>query len=206
MTHSPITEDIDFVRQMAEEGAVAPTLGGRFNIWWGTLVTIALVCHWAALTGLLPLASNKAGIIWMTMGIVGAIGSIILGRSLKDKPGQFTPGNRAEGTVWPVITVSIFLYAIAIALAVGLRDQPYLLFNTIIPLAFILNAVGAAISATLYRRSTPWLIVIASLLLAGLCAFLIDQPVIYLIAAIGVFITQVIPGIFDMRAEPKSVV
>lgn len=206
MHRSPLAEDLEYVRQMAEEGASAPSLGGRFSVWWGSLVAIALICHWAAITGQLPLASNMVGIIWVTMAIVGTIGTIILGMTMSNKPGQSAPGNRAESAVWPVISFGIFLYATAIGFAVALRDQPTLLFNTIIPMAFILHAVGAALAGTLYRKSTPWLVVAASMIIAALSMFWIDRAEIYLLAATGVVLTQIIPGLFDLRAEPKSVV
>ena len=58
----------------------------------------------------------------------------------------------------------------------------------------------------LHNRSTPWLVVAASLILAALAMFWIDRPEIYLMAAAGIFMTQIIPGLFDLRAEPKAVV
>ena len=206
MDRSPLADDIEFVRQMAEEGASAPSLGGRFSVWWGSLVTIALTCHWATITGQFPLKDNMVAVIWVVMAIVGTIGTIILGMMMTDKPGQSAPGNRTESAVWPVISGGIFLYATSIGFAVALRDQPTLLFNTIIPMAFILHAVGAAVAGTLYRRSTPWLVVAASLIIAALSMFWIDRAEIYLLAAAGVVFTQIIPGLFDLRAEPKSVV
>jgi len=206
MANSPLADDIEFVRQMAEEGASAPTLGGRFTVWWGLLVSAALICHWATITGQFPLQPHMVGLVWMVMAIVGVIGNFVLGKALSDKPGLSAPGNRAESAVWPVITAGIFIYAIAIACAVTLRDQPILLFNTIIPVAFILHAVGAALSGSLFQRAASWMVVAVSLLLAGLCMFWIDRPEIYLLAAAGVFLTQVIPGLIDLRAEPKSVV
>ena len=162
MAQSPFADDLNFVRQMAEEGAAAPTLGGRFAVWWGSLVAAALVCHWATITGNFPIDPPMVGAIWVTMAVVGMIGNVFLGKALSNKPGLSAPGNRAEGALWPVITLGIFLYATAIGFAVALRDQPSLLFNTIIPMAFTLHAVGAAVAGSLYRRSTPWLVVAAS--------------------------------------------
>jgi len=206
MDNSPLADDIEFVRQMAEDGASAPSLGGRFAVWWGALVSVALVCHYATVTGQFPLQQNMVGLIWVIMAVVGMIGNVVLGRALSNKPGLSAPGNRAESAVWPVITAGIFLYATAIGFAVTLRDQPALLFNTIIPMAFILHAVGAAVGGSLHRRSTPWFVVAASLILAALAMFWIDRPEIYLLAAAGIVITQIIPGLIDLRAEPKSVV
>lgn len=206
MTNSSLAEDIAFVRQMAEEGATAPTLGGRFSVLWGVLVTLALACHWAVLEGLLPLAQDMIGAIWVTMAVVGTIGSSVMGRGLANKPGASAPGNRVGGAVWPVISGGIFLYAIAIAIAVSVRGQPVLLFNSIIPFAFILYAVGASIEGTLFRRKLPWVMVAVSMALAAITMVLIDLPVIYLLAAAGVVLTQIIPGLFDLRAEPKTIV
>ena len=41
-TTQPTTEDIAYVRQLAESGARAPLIGGRFMAWWGLLVAARL--------------------------------------------------------------------------------------------------------------------------------------------------------------------
>lgn len=203
MSHA---DDLAYVRQITEEGASAPSLSGRFTIWWGVLVTIALLLHWSVLQGFGLIQTEYIGAIWMTMGIVGGIGSGIMSRSMRGKPGSSTAGNRAQNAVWPVITVAIFIYAIGLAFAVAQRGQPVVLFDTIIPLAFTLYAVTFAMSGVLFRDKMMSVKVIATLVLIGACVYLIGSPTLYLVAAAGVIVTQIIPGFAQLRAEPKSIV
>ncbi len=206
MSTTPLADDIAYVRQMAEEGATAPSLTGRFSLWWSVLVIIALATHWSVLTGNLPLAEQQIGLIWITFAIIGIVGNGILAKTIRDKPGGSAPGNRVSQTVWQVMTAGLFLYGAALGFGVALRDLPPLLFDTFLPLAFMLYAINAASAATLFRTSLPWFTVGVSLLVAALCAFLIGSPTAYLIAIVGVFIAMVLPAIQTLRAEPQSVV
>ena len=206
MPQSPLTDDLAYIRQMAEEGATAPSLSGRYSLLWGSLVTVALITHWATLTGYISIPHNMIGAIWITMAVLGTMGTIIICRLLRDKPGQSSAGNRAESTVWPVMSLGIFLYATATGFAVALRDQPVILFDTIIPVAFTLHAVATSVSVPLFHTKTPWLLVIVSLALAACAMFMVGTSEIYLIAAAGVFLTQIMPAISTIRAEPASVV
>lgn len=206
MSPQSLSDDLDYVRQLAEEGAGAPSLSGRFSIMWGTLVMLALLAHWSVLAGLFPLEQQWIGAIWMTMAILGVTGSAILSATLRDKPGKSAPGNRADRAVWPAATAGIFLYAVSVAAAVILRDMPILLFDTIIPAAFLTYAIGKAVSASLFRDSGRKPLVYLSLGLVAVSMLLVGRPEVYLIAAAGVFILHVVPGYFEMRAEPSDVV
>lgn len=206
MNQQNLTEDLAFVRQMAEEGASAPCLSGRFSVWWGSLVTLALLTHWATLRGLVPIEPQWIGAIWVVMAVVGLIGSSLLGRSLRHKPGGSAPGNRASASVWPVSTAAIFLYATAIGFAVAFRDAPSILFDTIIPLTFAIYAVMRATGAVLFRNRASWTLVLVALAIVAVSMYLVGRPEVYLIAALGVVMTQILPGIMGLRAEPNSIV
>jgi hypothetical protein len=206
MSNTSLSEDLAFVRQMAEEGASAPSLSGRYSLWWGVLVTLAMLTHWATLTGLSGIPPKLIGLIWMTMAVVGVIGNVVIGATNKDKPGRFAPGNRADAAVWPVVTAGLFTYAIAVACAVALRDVSPLLFDTIIPVAFVLHASATAMSAALFRDRRRWILVALSLGFVAATMFMVGQADLYLVAAAGIFVTQIIPSIFELRAEPQSVV
>ena len=60
----PSVEDIAYVRHLAESGARAPLLGGRFMAWWGLLVAIAYAAHHFALRGDIGDGRTIFAIIW----------------------------------------------------------------------------------------------------------------------------------------------
>ncbi len=202
MHANELSEDLAFARRLAEEGARAPSLSGRFSVWWGALVTVALLVHWSIATGQLAVHPAVIGFIWLGVAVLGNAGTVVLARSLADKPGQGSALNRTEYGTWPVIGSGIVLYAAIITVIVIGRGQPPVLFDTIMPVAFLLYAAGDAASAALQRRSPFRSVSGLSLVLAGLTAALIGLPAMYLVAALGVVATQVIPGLIALRAEP----
>lgn len=206
MTSQTLSDDLDYVRQLAEEGASAPILSGRFSILWGSLVAMAMIAHWSVMTGMMALNPQWVWTIWAGMGVLGFIGSAILSATMSDKPGQSTPGNRADQAVWPVTAVGLFLYASAIGVAVFVRDLPAILFDTIIPVAFLTHALNKATAASLFREGGRKPLVLLALLLVAVSMLLIGRPELYLIAAIGVILLHVVPGYFELRAEPSKVV
>lgn len=205
MTNS-LADDIAFARSLAEEGAVSPSLSGRFAVMWGVLVTAALLTHWGVMAGHVPLPPEMIGLIWFVMGITGGIGGAVLGAGLKDKAGQSTAGNQAERAAWPVVAVTLFVIAIALMVSVVFRNQPTILFDMLIVMAFGFYAVMTSVSARLFREPRNYWRAGVSLAVATLSAVMIGAPVIYLIAAAGVVVTQVLPGIAALRAEPASIV
>jgi len=206
MAQTPLADDIAFVRQMAEEGASAPSLGGRFSLLWGTLLTITLLLHWGAFAELGPVGQANIGYVWLAFVGLGIVGQVALSASLNGKPGASAPGNRAGTALWCVIGPGLGLYFLSILAAIQFRSQSIILFNTIMPAAFLLYATGAAGVGVLTRGRSPWGVVAICLICSALTMFLVNTAEAYLVAAAGVFLSQVIPGYRDLRAEPSSVV
>jgi len=103
MNTSPLADDIEFVRQMAEEGAQAPNIGGRFAVLWGVLITTALVLHWSAFQSWSPIEPQHLMYTWIGSVAVGFVGNFIIGSSLNSKPGASAPGNRAGEAIWMIV-------------------------------------------------------------------------------------------------------
>ena len=68
----PSDDDISYVRQLAESGARAPLIGGRFMAWWGLLVAAAWTAQYLAANGFIGDGRTIYGIIWVSFGAVGA--------------------------------------------------------------------------------------------------------------------------------------
>ncbi len=206
MTQTPLADDIAFVRQIAEEGQTTPSLSGRFQIMWGVLVTAALICHWLAMKGMFFVSIDYIGAVWLGVGVLGGIFSALLGRSLRDKPGGSSAGNQAQQAAWPITGAGLFLYAIAAAYAVVVRGQPIVLFDTIMPVAFFGYALNEAMAARLFRRRQSYVICLVALAFSAMSLVFVGTAEVYLVAAFGVALTQLVPGIAAMRNEPRTIV
>ena len=130
----------------------------------------------------------------------------VIGRNLDAKPGASAPGNRAGSAIWSIIGPGLGIYFGGIAVAVFWREQSPMLFNTIMPAAFLAYGAAAGVSAALFRQRSQWIVAILCLVFCFATLALVNTSAAYLVAASGVFGTQVVPGLADMRAEPKSVV
>jgi len=206
MTSAPLADDIAFVRQIAEEGQATPSLSGRFALMWGVLTGLALTIQWLTLRGQFFFSIEHIGAVWFAVGIVGGIASGFLGWSLRNKPGQSSAGNQAEQAAWPISGLGLFVYAIAIAVAVVGRGQPVILFDTIMPIAFLTFAINQAMAARLFRRKLLNVLSWLSIGFSIITASLVGTVDVYLVAAIGVVVIQVLPGIAALRSEPSTTV
>ena len=206
MNQSPLADDIAFVRQMAEEGAAAPNVGGRFGVLWGSVISIALLLHWSTFQDWGLIDTPHLMYVWLAAISIGIIGHFVVSAGLSHKPGASAPGNRAGAAIWSIIGPGLGLYFAGVAAAVIFRDQSPTLFNMIMPSAFLAYGAAAGVSGALFKQRRQWLIAIICLAACFITLLLVNTSEAYLAAAAGVFLTQVIPGIADLRAEPKSVV
>ncbi len=197
--------DLGYLRDLAEEGRHAPLMGGRFAVMWGVLISAVLLGHWMIVTGQTSLGHGAIGYLWVGMVIIGGIGSAILGRSMKGKPGVGSVGNRAENAVWMASGFAIMAYWLAIlaGLIVGKADMGIL--DTIMIMAFSIYGICYVTVGSLSGNRGMYGF-------AGLCfvaaivnGALIHQPVAYLVAAIFVVLTTIVPGLLSIRREPSSI-
>ena len=205
MKSETMTDDLAFVRQLAEEGATTPALTGRFSVWWGALLTVMLVVHWSSVSGFGPVSGGQIGFVWLGMAIIGVIGASILGRNLDEKPGAYGPVNRVASRIWPVIGCGIFAYVGAIVFVVAVRGQSPVLFDTIMPAAFLLYG-AASMAENVLTRSGSLIVPVLCIVFCAALVALVALPAQYLVAALGVVLTQVVPGILTLRAEPSEIV
>ncbi|PHS24124.1 MAG: hypothetical protein COA84_09785 [Robiginitomaculum sp.] len=198
--------DLEYLKNLAIEGQQAPLLGGRFAVMWGVLVALALVIQWLALSGQAPFGPEVLFIVWSSIGVLGWIGSAVLGRSLKGKPGTGSVGNRAESAVWSAGGVAIFVYVLAVITAVYFGKADYLIFNTIMMVAFSIYGVCYFTTGNLSGNRNMYFIGALCFVATIVNGALINQPVAYLVAAGFVVLVTVIPGMLYIRAEPSQTV
>lgn len=196
--------DLEFLRDVAASGQQAPSLSGRFFVWWGGLAAPALLAHWSIMAGLVGVPGEFVGFVWLTYGVVGMIGSGLLGRSLRGKPGRGAVNNRSEAAAWRGVTWMIAAYAIG-AVAANLlgRGHP-ILFDTIPLVAFAGYGLSFHVSAQLGGAGWMQGAAVLAWLASGVGLSLTGTPDLYLFAAAAVAILAIIPGVVLLRGEPAA--
>ena len=197
------SDDIAYVRQLAESGAHAPLIGGRFTAWWGLLLTIAYTLHHFALRGDIGDGGIIFGIIWFGFGVLGLAGQVALARGMPAKPGAGSAGNRASRSVWTGAAFAIGSMVVGCAIAARTGAGPAA-FDWIVPVAFAVYACCLIVTGSLSANRVSLVAGFGAVAMVGLFTALILHPDRYLLAAAGVTLTVLLPGLLLMRTEPKA--
>ncbi|MEM1105344.1 MAG: hypothetical protein AAGH87_03065 [Pseudomonadota bacterium] len=199
-------DDLEFLRDIADAGAHAPLLGGRFLVWWGGAITIAYGLHYGLMTGVIGPSPAWVGPMWMGLIALALIGYFVLGAVFpSDKPGAAAPGNRAK-IVWMGAGFSIFaFFSGAVPAAYLGRISPDALTYSL-PLVFAVYACALMVTGGLARDRTSLIAGWLAIVFVALTIFFVSTLEVYLIAMAGVFLCAFVPGIILLSAEPKSVV
>ena len=199
-----ILDDLKYARELAEQGANTPLLGGRIGLMWGCLLVPTLLFHGLTLMEVVSVPKQYIGIVWFIFGISGGLLTFLLGRKLDDKAGANSAINKVEQATWTATALMLFGLAIGVAYSVIVFGKPYWLYDIILAVAFgtyVVNYYVLTKLSGLKRLYIPMLIGFA------LMVFMIinlGQPYIYVVAAIGVLFTAVIPALISLKHEPKN--
>lgn len=196
-------DDIAYVRRLAESGARAPLIGGRFMAWWGLLVTIAWTAQHFAVNGLVGDGGAIFGIIWFGFGIVGMLGQFVLARTMPAKAGEGSAGNRASRVVWGAGALAIVSMVTGVAILAG-KGVGYAAFDWIVPVAFAVYACALIVTGALACDRIAMRAGYGAVVMVGLYTAFILDPNRYLIAAAGAAATVLLPGVLLMLREPGT--
>ena len=142
-------QDLAWLKSLAESGAEAPLIGGRFLLLWGGLSVLATFAHGLVIAGALPFPPESVGFIWLVYGIVGGVSSRLIGAGLGAKPGAASAANRVSRAAWTSVGFGIFGYVLAILAWTSLFGAPVLLFDSILTIAFLGYAFAFSVTASL---------------------------------------------------------
>jgi hypothetical protein len=199
----PSVEDIAYVRHLAESGARAPLLGGRFMAWWGLLVAIAYAAHHFALRGDIGDGRTIFAIIWTSFAAAGLIGQFALARTMPAKSGAGSAGNRASRAAWIAAACAIVSVVTGAAVAASNGAGPAT-FDWSVPVTFSVYACALVVTGSLSANRIILAAGAGAILMAGLFTALILHPDRYLLAALGAALTVLLPGLLLVRAEPRA--
>ena len=196
-------DDIEYVRQLAESGAHAPLLGGRYMLWWGLLLTTAYLAHHLALRGSIGEGRVVFPIIWGSFSALGIVGHLVLERSMPAKAGAGSAGNRASRTVWIAAAAAIASMVAGSAVAASTGAGPAT-FDWTVPVGFAVYACALIVTGSLARSQISVAAGAGSVVMVGLFTAIILSPDRYLVAAAGVLLTVLLPGLLLLKAEPRA--
>ncbi len=199
---STTADDIRFVKQLAEQGAYAPLLSGRFMVLWGLLLSLAYFGHHCALNGLLGPQKTIFAWIWLPFAIVGALGHVLLARTMPAKAGAGSAGNRAARAVWLAAACTLVSMVVGSAIAAETGAGPAT-FDWVAPVAFGVYSCALIVTGSLSNNRIVITAGAGAVIMVGLFTGMILSPDRYLVAAGGVVLTVLVPGLFLLRAEPR---
>ena len=196
------TNDLSYLREMAATGENAPQYGGRFYLFWGLWTALAMTAHGAITDGLLAGGDARAfPLLWVGYGVVGLIVSMMLSRSLATRPMAGSWGNRIDRAVWQGAALAILGYVIAI-IAYQLVSTPILvLFDTNVPVAFLLYAVAFFVIARLGGSTMNVVLAVISVVGAAWLMTQLGTAQLYYQAAVLVVLVTALPGLLMMLRE-----
>ena len=199
------SSDIDYIRRLSESGARAPLLGGRFMAWWGFLIAAAYTAQHLALNGLIGDGRTIYGIIWASFGIAGALGQMLLSRTIAGKAGAGSAGNRASRSVWTAAAFAIGSMVVGVLL-LSARSGIYgpATFDWIVPVAFAVYACCLIVTGSLAGDRITVTAGAGAVVMVGLFTAFILHPDRYLLAAAGGAATVMLPGLLLLSREPKT--
>jgi len=199
-------DDLARLRAIAEQGRSAPLLGGWHLILWGSAMTLALLINWAILQDVLPWPEYSLAFSWFGIVLVAWGCSALLARREAGRPGAFSVGNQVERAAWT--TAGAFLLTLAVALFVratlGGDPAAWSLFAIMSPVTFGAYAITLHSTAVASSTNTAKPYVLVSLLFAAATAFLIGNPVQYLVAAAGMALVSIPPGLGHLAAARRA--
>lgn len=203
--NAPTQDDLSRLRAIAEQGRSAPLLGGRHLILWGSAMALALLINWAVVRRILPWPDYGLSISWFGIVLAAWAASLLLGRRQAGTPGALSVGNQVERAVWT--TAGGFLLTLSMALFVraSLSGDPgaWAWMAVMSPVMFGAYAVALHASAVAGNSNTAKPYVLVSLAFSAVTAFLIGDPVQYLVAAGGIALVSILPGLFYLAAERR---
>ena len=200
-----LTDDLAYVREIAESGASAPLLGGRFLAWWGLLATGAYLGHYAIIKGAAGLTPAALPVLWIGFTVLGLGGYFLLTRFFPaNKPGASSAGNRASEYAWMASGFVLFSFFTGVTIKSMLTGAASSGYSWSIPLVLGVYGISQLVSGLM--SSTRWLVLAgyAAIAFVGLTSIITDRAELYLAAALAAGITVFLPGLMMLRDEPST--
>jgi hypothetical protein len=166
---------------------------------------LVLIAHWLIITERAPIARSWLWALWAGAGLIGWPINTLLACDVRNKPGVSAASNRVQGAVWLAVVFGLWGAAVGIAAAVLAFGAPADMFNAMPATALMLYGV-AHWTTSLFAHGAGRIAAVMAWLSAVVCFALVMRPETHLVAAAGVALSSVLPGLIQMRQEPSTLV
>ena len=208
MSNKTLSEDIGYLRTLAQAGERAPLLGGRFLAWWGGILTLAYTGHYLIVSGMAGLPINSLNWLWLGM-ISVALGGFffMLSRIRGTFPGSGSVGNRVEKQVWKVAGITIgAMYMALVAKGALTGTVPVAGFSWSLVTVLALYAVALSVSGAMAQNKVLSIAGYGAIFATGATVAAVGYAEVYLVTAAAMALTVFLPGLLLLRAEPSQIV
>ncbi len=193
-----LRDDVAFMRGLAEQGRNAPLLGGSIAAAAGLLFGGTSLLTYARLAGWVDTPVSVLNWVWMGAFFLFMLVLIGVSRATRARSGRNSTANQASGAAWGGVGFAIFAIFGAFIFA-SARTQEWIIMTMLCPV--ILALYGAAWSVAGAMSGKMWMKGVAglALVLAVATGWLAGEAEQYLLYAVALFATALIPGLVMMR-------
>ena len=207
MSQQSLTDDLAYLRDMAEAGQNAPLLGGRFLAWWGGLTTLAYVGHYAITEGLMGLQPIAFAWMWSAYAIIGFGGYKLLHITFPtSKPGAASTGNKVSGLVWTGAGITLFAFFSGAILRSFADGQASEAFVWSVPLVLGVYGLSQLTSGLIAGNKVLTMAGWGAIASVAAAVFFMGSNALWLLGAFVAFLTVFLPGVLLLRGEPSETV
>ena len=193
MSNSPSpSEDLSFLRSLAESGRDAPLMAGRYLIAGGGWFAAASLIQWLPIREFLGLAANQATIAWLVAAAGFAVHLAILIK--RDRSKVENTSNRAVNAAWTAIGFGIFAFGMGTAVMAYQRGDGFLM-NMVSLQVLSVYGIGWLVAAAMTRQGWMKFTAFAAFATIPVLGAFVGTGHEFLIYSIALMLTAVIPGI-----------
>lgn len=194
-----LSDDIAFMRSLAEAGRDRPMVGGSILLAAGAIYGAASLAVWALMmTGALENWMYAGAFLSATVVYLIALVSLLRGIPRDGSPYQI-----ATGVAWSAVGWAIFVIGISLGIVTWRLQIPNLM--SVFP-CILMALYGSAwlVAATLMRQSWMRAVAGGAFLTAVAAAWYVDQPMMWLLFGLGLLALLAAPGLVLMRQAKRA--
>lgn len=192
-----LSEDIAFLRVLAEAGGNRPILGGSILVATGVIYAMACVADWVVMTRA-PGSIQSAWIrmMWIWMGALAlqvVVVAVMVARMKRRQTRPATHANRVFGKVWNGVGLAILSCLASFFLTAWLTRTP-VIFAGSATVVLALYGVGWIATAATSRERWAWTVAGLCFVFAVAIGPFVFSPNLPLIFALALLLLLALPG------------
>lgn len=204
MSKENLLSDLDYASRLAKEGAETPLLGGPIGLLWGVLLTSIFFYQWGIISGRFGLPESTLAFAWVAFGVIGGLGSAVMGRKIDKQPGSNSAANRVESYVWTMFAGMLGSLFVGIIINMIFADGTYKLFDLVMIVGFAGQGLAYGVVAKMSKIRMLHFASFIGFTASAVCFSFYGQPIVYLIGSIATIFTVILPSLLLMKKAEGS--